>query len=669
MILMIVLIYTVSCIDVKTESVQCPIGCMCNAQIQSVTCLNLGDTSVTDLLMMVPLSTTKLTIRGAKLDHIPMLSFLGNLHNLTYLEISNSSVSTISKSAFSFLFSLRELRLNSNKLRTVSGDNFRHLHKLQELDLSDNNIEDIDPSAFLPLMELQYLNLQHNSLQTVPPTIFQTLTKLVRLDVSHNRINYLHPKVFMKLSMLNNLHLAHNNLDYLHKHLLHNLTSLIKLSLENNPWDCTCGIKWLVHKMHCNTSFTNRLLDDYGLTCSSPPHLSGVHLAKLAEESLHCASPTVDQFTPEVTVTRLGDSALYCNASGVPQPSIYWITPNGRVLASHDNRKWINPDIHDIQSEYTYAGKPTFYKSKLDAQSEGVLNIRSFRFYHVGVYRCVAENPAGMDSANVTVAIYSPIKTKFLESVFWGWAGAVGFLTFSLVFGIIRCFVERHNERTLIKKNKSMDQHGIEVMLDSEGQYPGEDDPWDDRDEDYRGSPNLGYSKYDLYYSPYDSPIKCTTPVEDGKPGTPNIKETLEDVRYRLRSGIERQKERVRTRAANIRVTGSHYVQNVRDRAHSLRESGSHYVHTIRSSSSQYANKIRHSGTVAATRLRSGGSHYAQRVRTGVVMGVEQVKYHVKSMKELCGTGDISHTISTVSVSTDIDSDKTMEVVKTVTYV
>ncbi len=139
-------------------------------------------------------------------------------------------------------------------------------------------------------------------------------------------------------------------------------------------------------------------------------------------------------------------------------------------------------------------------------------------------------------------------------------------------------------------------------------------------------------------------------------------RDTLEDVRVRLHKSVEKQKEKIRTRAHRMRESSSQYMQTIR-------ESGTMKMQTIRESSSQYVKNIRSSGTNAIHGIRSSSSEYANRVRAGVVMGVEQVKYHVQSMKEFCGTGDMGQTISTVSMSTNVDMGETSEVVKQITFV
>ena len=50
-------------------------------------------------------------------------------------------------------------------------------------------------------------------------------------------------------------------------------------------------------------------------------------------------------------------------------------------------------------------------------------------------------------------------------------------------------------------------------------------------------------------------------------------------------------------------------------------------------------------------------------------MLVFQMKSHVQSMKELCGTSDMQQTVSIASVQTDVDSQEVTEIVKKTTFV
>jgi hypothetical protein len=57
-------------------------------------------------------------------------------------------------------------------------------------------------------------------------------------------------------------------------------------------------------------------------------------------------------------------------------------------------------------------------------------------------------------------------------------------------------------------------------------------------------------------------------------------------------------------------------------------------------------------------------------VKAGVVLGVETVKSHVQSIREFCGTGDMGNqTISMISMETNLDTNVTSEVIKSVTTV
>jgi hypothetical protein len=79
-------------------------------------------------------------------------------------------------------------------------------------------------------------------------------------------------------------------------------------------------------------------------------------------------------------------------------------------------------------------------------------------------------------------------------------------------------------------------------------------------------------------------------------------------------------------------------------------------------------NSIRESGSVYLTNIKDSGKNAANKVTAGVVIGMEQVKYGVKSIKQFCGTGDMgSQTISALSFSENVDTEMTTEEIKTTT--
>jgi hypothetical protein len=126
--------------------------------------------------------------------------------------------------------------------------------------------------------------------------------------------------------------------------------------------------------------------------------------------------------------------------------------------------------------------------------------------------------------------------------------------------------------------------------------------------------------------TPRSSPRKCPTPSIDcsEKSKSPNIKDTLDEVKVRLEKKM-------------IKVRG-------------------HY------------NSIRESGSVYLTNIKDSGKNAANKVTAGVVIGMEQVKYGVKSIKQFCGTGDMgSQTISALSFSENVDTEMTTEEIKTTT--
>ncbi|XP_062568625.1 uncharacterized protein LOC134230788 [Saccostrea cucullata] len=77
--------------------------------------------------------------------------------------------------------------------------------------------------------------------------------------------------------------------------------------------------------------------------------------------------------------------------------------------------------------------------------------------------------------------------------------------------------------------------------------------------------------------------------------------------------------------------------------------------------------KVRSQVILFRETVKDTSSQAASKVKAGVVMGVEQVKFGVMSMKEFCGAGEIAQTVSIMSVNTDVDSEKTSTHISKVT--
>ena len=107
----------------------------------------------------------------------------------------------------------------------------------------------------------------------------------------------------------------------------------------------------------------------------------------LAPPSIYYVDPPTETGTEEnVTLT--------CQASGLPQPTFTWITPDGHA---------VNATAPVYESEDLDDGSQNRRGKVL--QEDGSLLIFNTRDVDQGVYECVAKNVMGWDKENVTLTI------------------------------------------------------------------------------------------------------------------------------------------------------------------------------------------------------------------------------------------------------------------------
>lgn len=613
------------------------------------TCRQLQSSDLVDFVEVLPLGTAEIRVVGCKkqlnIGDIGSLSPRPDVHLLT---LSKCHLGQLNPKLFQLFPNLLEIHMDGNHMKNLKSDQLLGAEHLQLLNLSDNSLRVLEENIFEHVTKLKVLDLSYNELDTLPTHVFESVPNMEELYLNRNHLRVFSSQLLQGLVGLRVLDLRDNMLDGLQADVLDDVASLTDVYLAGNPWDCHCGLHLLIETL-ANLSVAHQaendaiLKDSKSLRCSGPGQLAGVLVNGLYPEQFQCETPKLDAtpYSENISINFMNSAMLDCNASGVPQPSVYWATPRG--IVSHPTfAKWLPRNISVARESMMYAGQPTFYKASIHAFENGSLLIQQMRLYFHGEYQCVAVNPAGEERVVVSVEVVSHIKGHLLISLIYGTATMMGFLIISLIASGIHMLVER-----LIWKRKplklpdgtmfTVSEHALEEL-------------------DELGS--IYSSMYSLHwYSPDDSPVKCVTPADDDMAEEQftemanGIRFTLEDARTRLRCGVERQVFRIRNRAAHVRDSGSRYM-------HTLRESGSRKFYNIRETGSKQLRSIRNSSSV-----------YANRMRAGMVLGVEQVKYHVQSMKELCGTGEMSHTISTVSVSTDVDSRRKTEVVRTVTYV
>uniref|UniRef100_A0A3Q3IKP0 LRRNT domain-containing protein n=1 Tax=Monopterus albus TaxID=43700 RepID=A0A3Q3IKP0_MONAL len=147
------------------------------------------------------------------------------------------------------------------------------LINLKRLILDGNllNNRGIGEMAFINLINLTELSLVRNSLTSPPANL--PGTSLEKLQLQDNHINRIPPGAFAFLRQLYRLDLSGNNLSSLPHGVFEDLDNLTQLLLRNNPWQCTCRMKWVNVR---------------GFMCQGPDKVKGMAIKDLTTDMFEC---------------------------------------------------------------------------------------------------------------------------------------------------------------------------------------------------------------------------------------------------------------------------------------------------------------------------------------------------------------------------------------------
>ncbi|XP_067123571.1 protein toll-like [Centruroides vittatus] len=177
--------------------------------------LDLGWNRLRDLSsdMLKGLSNLRtFNITGNKqLSEIPS-GFFKKLHNLTEIDASSCSFSSLEEDVFSDLINLKYVDLDLNNIEHLPRNLLKNNKQLTKFSCSFNKIQILPTRIFNGLSELQLLNLKGNRLENLPEDVFQNLSSLQHLDLFNNRLTFLPENIFFPLTRLTFLSLSDNNL-------------------------------------------------------------------------------------------------------------------------------------------------------------------------------------------------------------------------------------------------------------------------------------------------------------------------------------------------------------------------------------------------------------------------------------------------------------------------
>ncbi|KAM9327216.1 leucine-rich repeat and fibronectin type III domain-containing protein 1-like protein [Gastrophryne carolinensis] len=299
-----------------------------------------------------------LTLSRNTITHITPFTF-ADLRGLRALHLDNNRILSMGDEQLKGLLNLRHLILSNNQLSSISQNSFQDfVGTLEDLDLSYNNLAEIPWQTIAKLTNVNSLSLDHNLIEYVPSGVFTNLHKLARLDMTSNKLKTIPPDpLFQRIPVYA-------------KSKGSPLSSLV-LAFGGNPLHCNCELLWL-----------RRLTREDDLeTCASPENLLGKYFWSISEEEFMCEPPVVTHHSSHTIVMEGEAVVLKCKSVGDPEPTIHWVSPEGKVFSN---------------------------SSRAVAYENGTLEITITTVRDTGKFTCIASNTAGDATASVELTI-SPL--------------------------------------------------------------------------------------------------------------------------------------------------------------------------------------------------------------------------------------------------------------------
>ncbi|XP_062842788.1 leucine-rich repeat neuronal protein 2 [Trichomycterus rosablanca] len=332
-----------------------------------------------------------LMIGGNPVDSIKDHNFkpLGSLRSLV---LAGMGLREISERALEGLLSLESISFYDNNLTKVPKEALQKLAGLKFLDLNKNPIQLVQKGDFRDMLHLKELGLNNmDKLVSIEHSAMENLPELTKLEMTNNpRLSYIHPQAFQKLPSMESLMLNSNALSALHRQTVRSLPSLQEISLHTNPIRCDCLIRWV----GAEDDKPVRFIEPQSTFCSEPPELKArkvkeVSFNEMADSCLPLIAPST--FPSYVQVKQGDNIALHCRALAEPEPSIYWVIPNG-----------IRLNLSNSVGHYRVL-------------TEGTLEIFGVTHEEAGLYTCVAQNLVGADTRSLTINVTGSRRAQIMS--------------------------------------------------------------------------------------------------------------------------------------------------------------------------------------------------------------------------------------------------------------
>lgn len=218
--------------------------------------------------MVLSLQLTKFKNNTLVKGWISNISF-----RLAHLLISGSSLTSISPGVFddAAFSKLSKLELSGITLSLLQSGTFTGLIQVEFLTIINSRIEEIDRDVFQPFrnkitnlhIENSYIALpqftgnsdlknvkiaqfyQVSPMDVITSEYFSGLEQVVSLYLYGNHINEIQEFAFRRQTSLQLLHINLNSISTLSRNIFDLDMELPTMFVADNPWNCTCDLKWL----------------------------------------------------------------------------------------------------------------------------------------------------------------------------------------------------------------------------------------------------------------------------------------------------------------------------------------------------------------------------------------------------------------------------------------
>ncbi|NXA45231.1 ECM2 protein, partial [Nothocercus julius] len=211
--------------------IETPLPSGCSTLDTAVSCINA---KLTQIPPISDPNLTSLDLTGNSITTIPDEAFNG-IPNLEWIDLSKNNLTSsgISPQAFKILKKLKrlyldgnmlvhipselpstleEIKINDNRLHAIDEDTLQDLKNLVTLELEGNKLSEanVSPWAFFPLKSLLYLRLGRNKFRIIPQGL---PTSIQELYLENNQIEEVSEICFNHTRNINVIVLKHNKLE------------------------------------------------------------------------------------------------------------------------------------------------------------------------------------------------------------------------------------------------------------------------------------------------------------------------------------------------------------------------------------------------------------------------------------------------------------------------